>query len=337
MRLVFVTQRLDPAHPALAATIPMLRALAARVDEVTVLTHGAAPGLELPANCRVRTFGAPTQVGRGARFAWALGRELARGRPGAVVAHMCPIYAILAAPLARPLRVPVLLWFTHWRRRRKLELAHRLATRVLTVDATTFPFASDKVVPIGHAIDVDAFPPSYRGRDGGPLRLLMLGRYSPSKRYEAALRAAAATGAQLTIHGPQLTPEEEAHRRALERLNGELGEPARLGDAVTGVLSLLREADVLVNATAEGSADKVVFEAACAGVPVLWSAPAFAGLLPGELRFGTEEELRERLAWFEALPAAERERLGAAPRAAVAAGHSVGSWADAVLALSARS
>ena len=57
MRLVFVTQQVDPGHPALAATVPMLRALAERVDEVVVLADRALPEV-LPANCRVRRFAA---------------------------------------------------------------------------------------------------------------------------------------------------------------------------------------------------------------------------------------------------------------------------------------
>src|SRR5204863_99466 len=36
-RLVFITQAVDEKHPALAATIPKIRALAARVDELVVL------------------------------------------------------------------------------------------------------------------------------------------------------------------------------------------------------------------------------------------------------------------------------------------------------------
>ena len=64
------------------------------------------------------------QALRGARLAAALAAEL-RTRPAAVLAHMAPIYAVLSAPLARPLGVPVLLWFTHWRRSRLLEVAER--------------------------------------------------------------------------------------------------------------------------------------------------------------------------------------------------------------------
>ena len=67
MRLVFITQQVDPEHPALGATVPKIAALARRVDEVVVLADGAVPDA-LPANARIRTFGARTKAGRGARF-----------------------------------------------------------------------------------------------------------------------------------------------------------------------------------------------------------------------------------------------------------------------------
>ena len=47
MRLVFVTQRVDSQHPALAATITKIRALADRVDELVVLAQSGSAA-ELP-------------------------------------------------------------------------------------------------------------------------------------------------------------------------------------------------------------------------------------------------------------------------------------------------
>jgi len=49
VRIVFVTQHVDPGHPALAATVPKVRALAARVDEVVILADRTVPE-SLPAN-----------------------------------------------------------------------------------------------------------------------------------------------------------------------------------------------------------------------------------------------------------------------------------------------
>src|SRR6266508_4623787 len=118
-RLVFLTQSVDPAHPALAATIPKIRALADRVDDVVVLAQ-SGEGDGLPAN--------------------------------AVVAHMIPVYVLLAAPLVRPRRIPLLLWYTHWKATTRLRIAERLATAIVSVDRRSFPLESAKVRSIGHGI-----------------------------------------------------------------------------------------------------------------------------------------------------------------------------------------
>ena len=171
-RLLFLTQSVDPAHPVLAATIPKLRALAQRVDEVVVLAQSAGDA-QLPDNVEVRTFGSSTRPGRFALFE----RELARALPGdAVVAHMIPLYVLLAAPLVRPRRIPLLLWYTHWKASAQLRVAERFATAIVSVDRRSFPLESAKVRPIGHGIDVNEFACAERsGRDG--VRALVLGRY----------------------------------------------------------------------------------------------------------------------------------------------------------------
>src|ERR671922_336017 len=133
MRLLFITQQVDPDHPALGATVPKIAALARRVDEVVVLADAAVPDA-LPANARVRTFGARTKAGRGARFETALAAELPGLRGGAVVAHMCPIYAVLAVPFVRPLRIPLVLWYTHWRAGSPPRAAERGSTAGAGVD-----------------------------------------------------------------------------------------------------------------------------------------------------------------------------------------------------------
>ena len=124
-KLIFATQKLDPDDPVLAATVPMVRALAARVDELVVLCDSAVPAA-VPANARVREFGARTQAERGARFTAALAREL-RPRPIGVVAHMVPLYAVLAAPLVRPLRIPLVLWYTHWKSHAVVRAAEKVS------------------------------------------------------------------------------------------------------------------------------------------------------------------------------------------------------------------
>jgi len=337
-RLVFITQQVDPGHPALAATIPKIRALAARVDEVVVLADGAVPGA-LPANCRVRTFRAGHRIGRGLRFETALARELPGLRGGAVVAHMCPIYAVLAAPLVHPLGVPLVLWFTHWRTSRLLEAAERVSTAVVSVDERSFPHASQKLRAIGHGIDVSEFTCAPAGRDG-ELRLLALGRYSPAKGLETILRAVAAAGddVALDVHGPTLSERERAHRAEVVRLAGELGLDGRveLAAAVprTEVPALFAAHDALVNNMRSGAPDKVVYEAAASCLPVLASNPVFDSLLDPAQCFERDDpaDLAARIRDLAALSPDGRSALGRRLRERVETGHSVESWAAGVLA-----
>src|SRR5262249_39656896 len=172
--------------PVLAATVPMVRALAERVDELVVLCDTAVPEA-VPANVRVHEFAASTQVQRGARFVRALERSL-RARPLAVVAHMIPLYAVLAAPLVRPRRLPLPLWYTHWKGHVVVRAAERLCTAVVSVDERSFPLRSSKLHAIGHGIDMAEFTCS-PVPEVDELRVLILGRYSPAKGLETILRA----------------------------------------------------------------------------------------------------------------------------------------------------
>ena len=167
LKLIFVTQQVDPADPVLGATVAKLRALAAQVDELVVLSLGAVPG-SLPRTAASRRSAAASKATRGLRFARALAPEL-RGAD-AVLAHMCPIYAVLAAPLARPLRVPVLLWFAHWRASPLLRAATAASTNVLSVDTPLVP-----------ARDAEARPARPRDR-------LRRARVQPASRRRRAAR-----------------------------------------------------------------------------------------------------------------------------------------------------
>jgi glycosyltransferase involved in cell wall biosynthesis len=328
VRIVFVTQAADPAHPVLGATLAKIRALAARCDEVVVLAD-RVDEYALPENVRARSFAGPSQAARGARYIGTLAPELLQ-RPVAVVAHMAPVYALLAAPLTRPMRVPLLLWFTQQGAGAALRGAERVADVLLTVDKRTIPLTSPKVRAIGHGIDVDAITCVPERRP--PLRrLLGLGRYAPVKGWDTALRALVELpDATLTVHGPQLTDTDRAYRPRLVQLAEELGIAGRVsfGDEVAyaHVPQLLGLADALVNPTHGNAADKVVYEAAAACLPVFAASPVFDTLLPDGLRFHGDypSSLAEKVRGYAG-------GAGADLRERVLAEHSVEHWAERVL------
>ena len=339
-----VTQRVDPNDPVLAATLPKLAALSTRVDELTVLARHVAPA-DLPANVHVRSFEAPDKPRRGVRLAALLGSELARRpRPDAVLAHMIPLYAIVAAPLARALGVRTLLWYTHWKAHLPLRVAERLVHAVLSVDRRSFPLPSTKLTPIGHGIELEEFPCRPPGANGS-LRLLALGRYSPAKGLDVILRGLRqaldrGVDARLELHGIAGSPLELSHRRELESLVRELELAERVqveGPVPRAELpKLFARADLLVNNMRAGAPDKVVYEASAGCLPVVASNPVFdelfAGLEP-PLAFARDsaDELASRLEAFTALDEGRRAELGRALRERVARRHSAETWAEGVL------
>ena len=349
MRLVFVTQRLDPDDPVLGATSAKITALAARVDEVVVLADSAVAE-SLPVNCTAHSFASGSRIGRGVRFEKALARELARRpRPAAVIAHMCPIYAVLAAPLARPAGTRVLLWYAHWNRTRMLEAAVRASNVVISVDRRSVPVPSQKVVGIGHGIDVSDFTCTEAPPDGTVL-LTALGRYSAAKGVETMIRAvgrarAAGVDVRLRAHGTTSHPSERENLTRLHALVDELelATSIELGGPVPRreVPALLATSTALVNNMRPGAPDKVVYEAAAACRPALVSNPSFGELLDDlgpPLRFDVDdvEGLAARIASLAALDVGERNRIGRVLRERVLDRHSVASWADAVVRLCSR-
>jgi glycosyltransferase involved in cell wall biosynthesis len=293
----------------------MVCALAERVDELVVLCDTAVDEVD----ARVHEFGAPTQLQRGLRFERALAREL-RGAE-AVVAHMVPLYAVIAAPLVRPRRIPLALWYTHWKAHAVVRAAEMVCTHVLSVDRRSFPLPSRKVRGIGHGIDVGEF--SCSERPEGPTRALVLGRYSPAKGLETILEAARLAGIAVEAHGSAASFDE--YKRSLERRFPD----ADLGAAVSRweVPQLFARSHLLVNNMRAGAPDKVVYEAAASCVPVLASNPVFDDLLPDELRFDRDdvEGLAERLRSFDTR---RRPEL----REVVTRRHSVEHWADELIA-----
>ena len=340
MKLVFVTQELDPDHPALAQTVDLVGALAERCDRVSVVTRYVR--CELPSNVEAHTFDAGSKLGRGLAFERAF--AAASRDADATLVHMVPQFALLAAPLARMRRMPILLWYTHWHAGRVLRLATAAVDRVLSVDASSFPLATPKLRAVGHAIDVHRFAPSENGSHPGPLRLLALGRTARWKGLATLLDALEqSTGdVQLEIRGPSLTDDERAHRDELQRRIDDEKLPVELLDAVprAAVPALLGRSDAVVspNEPRTGATlDKGVFEAAACARPVISTNAGFAPLLGG-LGLPLVAPPRDPHALAAAIDAvaeadpALRASVGDELRRRVVASHSLEHWAESVLA-----
>jgi glycosyltransferase involved in cell wall biosynthesis len=347
-RIVFITQTYRPDSTILGVTRDWVRALAARCDGVDVIALDGAPE---PEDRRVRVHDLGKRAGRGraaqlAGFYRALGASLLRAR--AVLVHMVPRYALLAAPLARPARRRTALWYAQGGVDRTLKVAARVVDDVLTPTRDSFPLsgpAIDRRVRVtGHGVDTRRYAPQMpspaeRGR------ILAAGRLSASKRYDHLVDALShvqgedwrlriASGGGYTLNDAHVSAVKQriAHHRLECRIE--------LLGAVDYELmpDEYRHAWLLAHTSATGSLDKVVLEAMACGVPVVSTARSSRALLApvnGRLTptVGGAPELaaavEEVLGWSDA----QRASTGEALRQVVERSHSLDGWADRVASL----
>ena len=343
-KLVFITQVVNPADPNLGATRAKIAALARRVDEVVVICDRGIEGA-LPDNCRLRIFGAPRRWQRALRYFRTLIDEL-RVKPVAVVGHMVPLYTVVAAPFVRARRVPLMLWYTHWKAHSVLRIATLVCTQLLSLDVRSFPLRSRKVHGIGHGIDLDEFPcQPLNPTSGRSLRVMSLGRYTAPKKIDEMIegvRIVRGRGldVRIDVYGTTGAPSLEAYKLQLQEMvaQPEYRDFATIGDSIprTELPPVYREVDIVASDFI--SPDKIVLEACASCRPVVASDQSFDRLFAGiepPLAFerGNPETFADRIEALAALSDEERYAIGKELRERVQTQHSVETWADAILRL----
>ncbi|MBK8030925.1 MAG: hypothetical protein IPK17_15840 [Chloroflexi bacterium] len=149
----------DADDPILGFTTGWSNRLAAHYEHIDVITMRAGR-LDVAPNVSVYSIGKERGYGearRAVEFYRVLSTLLLRRRYAACFAHMQPLFALMSAPLLRPLNVPITLWYTHRQRHRTLEWATQVSRRVVTASPDSFPIATPKLRVLGHGIDTEFF------------------------------------------------------------------------------------------------------------------------------------------------------------------------------------
>ncbi|MCC7446416.1 MAG: glycosyltransferase family 4 protein [Anaerolineae bacterium] len=366
MRLLMITQKLDPADPVLGFTLDWVRALAARVDRLHVLclenrlVNGISVGAQHAAplqssiggeaNLHIYSMGKERGYGRGRellafyRALWTLAPQV-----DVIFSHMVPRYALLAWPVAKLYRLPIGLWYVHPAANRELRLAAQLVDWIATADPTSFPLPG-KAQALGHGIDAARFCPDDTPKDTPPL-IAAVGRLSPAKHFETLLDAAAILRdqygdppCQFAVAGAAPPNALPGYRESLLAKRGALGlSPARFqflgGVQSADVVQLYRRAALAVNLTPRGFFDKAALEAMLIGVPLVGANPAFAALWgedTSRLQIDSPTDgggLAQRIADLLRMDQAERGRIGAVLRTRTLAAHSLDGLMDRLVAL----
>ena len=356
MRLLLITPKLDPTDDLFGHVNGWATALARRLDRLYVLALW--PGRpDLPPNARFATLGkADDQLDAGSvlsRVSWLarlqriVARLCARGEIDAVLAHMGPVFAVGAAPIARLAGRPTFLWYAHGHVSPMLRMAHALVDGVGTSTPEGFRIPSQKVTITGQGIDLERFRPA----ESWPAeeRLLSVGRFSPVKQHHTLIAAlfepGLATRADLNVElvGGVHSYSESFYLESLRSRASALGLVQRI-NFISGlphaqIVTAYQRATLFATASVTGSLDKVVLEAAACGLVPIVSNPAFRELYGdrwSELSFGPDGDavgLSERIAAWLDRPPAERRAVALEIRARIEREHSVDHWADAVVGM----
>jgi glycosyltransferase involved in cell wall biosynthesis len=346
MHILMLVQLVDEREWLRGFTVKWIRALAARVEHVTVITLELGEA-SLPANVTVYSMGKEKGKNR-LRELWRFHRAmLAVIRDvDLIFAHMTPRYILVAAPYAWWFRRPQVLWYTHGHVSLELRLAHAIARRCVTATPESFRLPSRKLDVVGHGIDMSQFalseaPPPER-------MVLAVGRLMPVKNHdllvEAAARLLARPGfedVQVLIAGGE-TPQFPGYADTLRAVIAEQGLSGhvRLLGAVPydEIAALYRRAAATVSLSETGSLDKAVLESLASGAPVLAYGEVYLPLLgddTGLLRLPSLDPgvVADRLALVLALPEEERLALGRRLAARVRAEHDIEALFDRLAAI----
>ena len=141
VRLLFITQELNYSSVNLSVAHTWVRELAQRSEALHVIASRVTD-VDLPSNVSVHSLGQEsdrTRWQRARKLAATVVSLVATRNVNAVMAHMVPAYALAVAPLARTVRIPVVLWYTSHGRSLSLTWANRLVNASVTASVESYP------------------------------------------------------------------------------------------------------------------------------------------------------------------------------------------------------
>lgn len=343
-----ITQMLDPADPVLAFTLKWVQALAARVDHLYVICLEQRT-TTLPANVTAFSMGKEHGKGRGGELR-AFYRALSRviRKVDVIFCHMIPRFVWLAAPYAKLLHKPLILWYTHRQITTELRLATALCRHVVSAVPDSFPLSTPKLRAVGHGIDTDFYTPDPQIIPDAPPLIVHVARLMPIKHQATLLQAVAAgIDAQVMLIGAVPQGQDRTYLTQLQTLAHELGIADRVnfagGLSPDQVRDLYRRASIAVNLSPPGLFDKAALESMLVGTLTVVSNPAFDAVLRDHaerLRIAAPDDVQGLtvcLRTLLTLPDAQRSAIALDIRGRAKTAHSLDGLMDRLIGIMAGS
>lgn len=296
LRLLIITQKVDPLDPILGFFERWLKKFSEHTASLTVIGQLVHPH-SLPEDITVRSMEKENGASKLSQI-FSFYRHSVRERHSydAVLVHMTPIWVVFGFPLWFVLRKRVYLWYEVRRGGFVLRLATLFSKKVFSATPYGLPWPSPKQVVTGHGIDTEFFHTPTQPRD--PHLLLAVGRITPIKHLEIFLDALATlpTEYRLQIIGGTITPSDTDYlsslKQQMERLNIRDRVKIAFGTQAE-VAEYMRKASIFLHA-ADGGLDKAILEAMSCGCRVLCTSSSAASMLPEE-SVSTKEAFSDRL------------------------------------------
>ena len=345
MKLLMLTPKVA-AKDRQGFIVSWINKLASKVEVLHVVTLDYDRETVLPKNVTVYNLGErKIKLTKYLYFSRIMFNLLRKRAVDVVFCHMYAVFTFMAAPWAKPLRIPVVQWYAHGRVDLKLRIAHLIADTVVTPSRESFRIESNKVVITGHGIDTDIFRPAeQKGRRSKKRVVLSVGRISPVKDYETLILAAdilvnkkGMGNLEFIIAGGVPIPSQQKYYEKIVKLAQELG----LANQVkfvgliphTEIVSYYQACDLFVNTSQTGSVDKSVLEAMACEKPVLTSNEAFKDVLSGNIKlllFPPKDpvELAGKIEYLLWMDKRERTQLGTSLRKIADSAHSINHLTD---------
>lgn len=194
--------------------------------------------------------------------------------------HMNPLFLGLTLGILKILKIKTILWYTHPAITLKLRIATFLTDKVVSASQFSFPIKTNKLIPIGHAIDTNLFSKGTFNKN----YISCVGRISEVKNIDILLHAFSKlnTTLKLLIIGEPLTKKDEIYKNHLVSLVNKLN----IKDRVIFKSSVKREklekiyneSIVHINLTSKGFLDKVALEAMSCGTISLSSNVGYSNV-----------------------------------------------------------
>lgn len=261
-----------------------------------------------------------------------------------IFCHQMPIYTVLAAPLAKRYHKKLVSWYMHRQVDRKMKKMEKLSDVVLSASKESFRLDSKKLILTGHGIDVAKFKPWPNLKPTNVLRILSVGRISPTKDYESMIKAVdilvdgGLKGLTLTIIGEPGLPIQKIYFENLKAMVQKMNLESKvwfLGAVPNSQIPHhLQQSDIFLNLSGTGSIDKAVLEAmACECIP-LTSNEAFKNIVPRELMVAKDnpKKLAEKIKWLVKLSRAEKDKLRKNLRQEVVVNHNLDNLVKKIVA-----